>query len=157
MNRVKKTRLTIAVVLLQAACALASAGSEEIVDRSIGALLISHDAMFRHDGGPAAFAGEKLYQQFRKAYEAEIKGLALEERFRFLWAAMWHLGFDGHAMEEFQELVLKDCGDLFIERLENYVKAESELQRDKSRLHLSQKVLAGMKKARSQDPAGGAK
>jgi hypothetical protein len=157
MTRVRKLSLALALFALQVACASPSLSGEETVNRSIGALLVTHDQMNRHEGGPTAFAGKKLYQEFIRAYESDIKELPEEERFRFLWAAMWHLGFDGHLMEEFQQLVLADCGDLFAERLVSYVKAESELQRNKTRLYLSEKVLAGMTMARDQQPASKAK
>ena len=155
MTYIRRPSLALALFALQTACVSPSRSNEEVVDRSIGALLISHDRKFSHDGGPTAFAGEELYEEFQRVYESKIRPLPDAERLRFLWAAMWHLGFDGHPMEEFQRLVLDDCGDIFVDRLERYVKAESELQRDKSRLHLSMKVLAGLKWAKSHGVISG--
>lgn len=47
-------------------------------------------------------------------------------------------------MEEFQEIVFDDCGDFFIEKLEKYVEIEREVKRSKSRLYLSEGVLADL-------------
>jgi len=58
---------------------------------------------------------------------------------------MWHLDFDGHYMEKFQSLIIKDCGDQFISKLYEYINKEQKLKRDKSKLYLSEKVLAGLK------------
>ena len=142
---VKKLSLVIVLFSLQVACGSRFVGSEGVVDRSVGALLISHDRMYSHDGGVNELAGPMLYEEFQEIYDSKIRPLPEGELLRFLWSAMWHFCFDGHLMEEFQELVLDDCGDLFIDRLERYVEVESELQRNKSRLYLSEKVLAGLK------------
>ncbi len=141
----RKLSLIIVSFALQVACASSLIENEGVVERSVGALLISHDRKYSHDGGVNEFAGPMLYEEFQQVYDSKIRPLPEEERLQFLWAAMWHFGFDGHLMEEFQELVLDDCGDQFIDRLQRYVEVETELQRNKPRLYLSEKVLAGLK------------
>lgn len=133
---------------------VAFSGDTKVLESSIGKLLIFHDQKFSYQNDLNPFGSAIMYDEFVATYKDNIKGLKLEERVNFFWFAMWHLDFDGHSMEQFQMLITNDCGDNFIERLEQYVKKESELKRNKTRLYLSKKVLSGLKL--NQKSKGGA-
>lgn len=138
----------ILFALIQLFCVKAFAIDEvdsNVIERSIGKLLISHDEKYSYQNDLNSFGSAKLFDEFYNIYEIEIKKLPKEERISFFWASMWHLDFGGHSMEQFQALVFDDCGGDYITRLEAYVAKESELKRDKSRLFLSEKVLLGLK------------
>ena len=115
-----------------------------IVEQSLGKLIVSHDRKFSYSIDDNSFGGELLFREFEEVYHRKIKLLHEKNRLDFLWASMWHLGFDGHAMFEFQTLILSDCGQNFIKRLESFIQKEEEFSRDKSRLYLSKKVLTGL-------------
>jgi hypothetical protein len=122
-----------------------AAAQEAVVAGSLGKLILLHDAMLSYKNGPVAFATDRFYyEQFLPEYQEKITGLAVESRVDFFWSGMWHLGFDGHVMEEFQSLILQDCGDEFVVRLQSYISQERELGKSSSRLQLAEKVLAGL-------------
>ena len=141
----KKLLIVMFILLSQCGNAIASPKERAILERAIGELLLSHDQKLSYQNGPVGFAGQIISNEFFEAYDTRIKGMPVEDRVNFLWFAMWHLGFDGHLMMEFEKLVEKDCRDQFIERLEKYIKTESKLKHSKDRLHLSKKVLVGIK------------
>ena len=125
-------------------CAAASSGEATVVQNSIGKLLLSHDEKYSYQNDLNPFGSAVIFDEFIEVYNKNIKGLKKEERLKFFWSAMWHLDFDGHYMFQFQKLILDDCGEEFIKKLEDYIKKETELQRNKTRLYLSEKVLAGL-------------
>ena len=129
--------LLIATIVLLSQCesTIASTHDPTIVKRSIGQLLLSHDQKFSYQKDDNPFGSTILYDEFVKVFNNEIKTLPTEDRVNFLWAAMWHLDFDGHSMMQFQMLVAENCGDAFVSRLETYVAKESELKRNKTRLY----------------------
>ena len=137
--------IVIVLLLSQWEGVIASPSNTEIIERSIGKLLLSHDQKFSYQNDLNPFGSAILYDELVKLFNSDIKSLPKEERVNFLWSAMWHLSFDGHVMMQFQMLVAEDCGELFVSRLQKYIEIESELQRSKSRLYLSQKVLSGIK------------
>lgn len=118
----------------------------ETVEEAIGKLIVLHDKKFSYSQGDNAFGVEELYQEFENIYQEQISHLELKDKLSFFWASMWHLGFDGHSMYKFQTLIANDCGGEFIRRLELYINREEQLQRDKSRLFLTKKVLEGLEK-----------
>jgi len=117
-----------------------------VVEQSIGRLVVSHDEKFSYQYDQNHFGLAKLAGDFRDTYYKNIQQLEVKYRIQYFWAAMWHLGFSGGEMGAFQELVLTDCGDEFIQKLEGYVAKETELNRSKRRLQLSKRVLFGLKK-----------
>lgn len=125
-----------------------SSGNEAgIVERAIGRLVVLHDKSFSYENGDNPFGAAIVFEEFKSIYEGKISRLSTANRVDFLWAAMWHLDLDGHLMMQFQEIVVKDCAEDFIDRLEGYVEKESELGRHKDRLHYSVKVLIGLRQA----------
>jgi hypothetical protein len=148
-----KRRLLASVFCAFLACAAAgvAAAQDEVVAASLGKLILLHDGMLSYRNGPVAFATDRFYyEQFLPEYEEKIKGLAVESRLDFFWSGMWHLGFDGHLMEEFQSLILQDCGDEFVARLQSYVSQERDLGKSSNRLQLAEKVLAGLQMAKDK-------
>ncbi|MES9969874.1 MAG: hypothetical protein ABW092_07540 [Candidatus Thiodiazotropha sp.] len=143
MNRLL---IGLLALLIHCGCATASTTDGSVVEQKIGQLIISHDQMFSYENDDNPFGSTMLYDQFVKVFNSDIKLLSKDDQVRFLWSAMWHLDFDGHSMMQFQTIIAQNCGEEFIEKLEGYVKIENELQRNKSRLHLSEKVLFGIKK-----------
>ncbi len=91
-----------------------------------------------------SFGSAKVYKEFLEIYNQKIKSLPMDYRINYFWTGMWHLSFDGHYMNELQELIIQDCGVKFIDRLQEYVNKEKKLKRYKSRLYLSEKVLEGL-------------
>ena len=136
--------LIFTIILLCFSSNSHSHSETKIVEQSIGSLILSHDRKFSYSIDDNSFGGELLFQEFKAVYLNKIKNLSEKHRLEFLWASMWHLGFDGHTMFEFQELILNDCGQAFINKLESFINKEEKLQRDKSRLYLSKKVLTGL-------------
>jgi hypothetical protein len=134
----------IIILLSQCGIAIASPNEKTVLERTIGALLLSHDQKLSYQNGPVAFAVDRIYNEFFEAFITRIKGLPVEDRVSFFWFAMWHLTFDGHIMMQFEKLVEGDCGDQFIARLEKYIATESKLKRNKGRLFLSKKVPVGI-------------
>ncbi len=122
----------------------ATPNSKEILERSIGELILVHNQLLSYEEGPMAFSIDYIYAEFHDIYQTEIKQLPLENRINFFWFAMWHLDFDGHVMMEFQKLVYMDCGKEFIKKLEGYIKTETKLNHFKGRLYFTKKVLTGM-------------
>ena len=111
---------------------------------SLGRLVILVDRHRSYEMDENPFGSEKVFLSFKQEYETQIKQLHIEQRVDFLWGSMWHLSFDGDNMAEFQEIVAGDCGDVFVSRLKRYVETEKRLNRSKSRLFLSEQVLAGL-------------
>lgn len=146
----KKLLIVMFILLSQCGIAIASPQEKAVLERTIGELLLSYDQKSSYQNGPVGFAGQIISNEFFEAYNTKIKGMSVEDRVSFLWFAMSHLHFDGHLMMMFEKLVEEDCGDQFIARLEKYIKIESELQRDKRLLHLSKKVLVGIKDIREK-------
>ena len=140
-----KTLIVMLIFLSQCGVAIAIPKGNAVLERTIGELLLSHDQKLSYKNGPVAFSVQIVSNDFFEAYDSRIKGLPVEDRVNFLWFAMWHLDFDGHLMMQFEELVVEDCAEQFISRLEKYIKTESKLQHDKDRLHLSKMVLVGIK------------
>lgn len=124
--------------------------SRNIIEESIGYLVLSHSDKYSYKNDLNDFGAAILFDEFLKIYQTNIENLDLDKRIDFLWSAMWHLEFDGHYMEEFQKIVYLDCGESFIKRLEVYIQNESKLKRNGSRLYLSKKVLAGLKLLKSR-------
>ena len=133
------------ILLVLGGCTIKYQSNSDILERNIGKLVLSHNQKFSYKNDLNPFGTAMIHDEFEKTFDSEIKGLPVEDRVKFLWFAMWHLNFDGHGMMEFQELVVKDCGEPFISRLEKYIETESKLQRSKGRLYLSKKVLVGIK------------
>jgi hypothetical protein len=119
----------------------ASSANRDILESSVGKILLSHDKMFRYASEDSGFNHVVLYDEFSNIYKENIQSLAIGERIEYFWFAMWHLNFDGHIMMQFQELLIKDCGNEFILKLKDYIDKESVLIRNKSRLKYSKKVL----------------
>lgn len=122
-----------------------SSNHMDILKKNIGELVLSHNKKFSYENDKNPFGGDIVFSEFKGIYQKNIKKLDERYRVNFFWFAMWHLDFDGHAMLEFQKLIKKDCGNAFIEKLERYIKVESQLNRNKSRLFLSKKVFEGLR------------
>ena len=118
---------------------------ETLLENSIGKLVLLHNKMFAYTKDKNPFGSAKVFVEFQSMYEQHIKHLDTEERVNYFWFGMWHLDFDGHYMMQFQRMIHKDCKEAFVERLNHYIQVESELDRNKSRLFLSQQVLKGIK------------
>ncbi|WP_028582148.1 hypothetical protein [Desulfogranum japonicum] len=114
------------------------------LEECIGRLVVLHDENFSYQKDDNPFGSAILYDDMVDLYINHVKKMPEYDRVAFFWFAMWHLDFDGHYMELFQELVYEDCGDVFMNKLEKYIEKEKQLQRSKSRLYLSEKVLAGL-------------
>ena len=115
------------------------------VEVAVGRLVILHDLKFGYTYDDNPFGSSEVFQEFLSIYKSKVKYLPVEQRVDYFWASMWHLDFDGHLMEEFQEIVYKDCDRAFISRLEKFVEREKELNRGRARLYLSEKVLRGLR------------
>jgi len=140
------------IILFVANTAKAEQLSEnDILANSLGRLIIEHDQRHSYENGLNPFGSAISYDEFVKIYQSDIQKLKINLRIKYFWSAMWHLSFDGHSMGQFQMLVLKDCGDEFIQKLDEYVAKETELKRDKGKLYLSNKVLLGMKRLASME------
>ena len=131
--------------LTQLTLVFASDSNTVLVEKNIGNLILFSDNQYSYQVDLNPFGSAKVYDEFQRIYNKDIKGLPEADRINFLWSSMWHLGFDGHYMEQFQEIVFLDCGDEFVSRLEKYINNESELKRNKTKLHLSKKVLEGLR------------
>lgn len=112
-----------------------------VLEASLGRLILLHDRKHSHEDGVHPYWPFKIYQEFEKTFERDIKGLPVGQRVRFLWAAMWHLGFDGEPIQEFKRLVLRDCGDEFMAKLQKHISAGRDLNRGRYRLQLSETIL----------------
>ena len=115
------------------------------LENSLGQLILLHSKKFSYEDDLNPFGSAQIYEEFLQLYETKIKTLPETERINYFWGSMWHLDFDGHYMAEFQALVMNDCGEGFIKKLEDYLEKERELQRYKSRLYLSERVLSGLR------------
>lgn len=135
----------ILFVLVVGALLGCSSNGKTVLQRSIGELIISHDTRYSYQEGSNPFGSTINFDEFVKIYRKDIEKLKVDLRIQYFWFGMWHLGFGGHNMYQFQELIIHDCGDEFIQRLDEYITTESELKRDKNRLYLSGKVLQGLK------------
>jgi len=137
-------------LLLLAACSLSAEGSkkdyeQEAVGSSVGKIILLNDSLVRYEKSPTNPLGAaEAFLLFKSEYENKIKKLSVESRMNFFWSIMWHISLGGGYMEEFQEIVFDDCGDFFVEKLEKYVEIEREVKRSKSRLYLSERVLADL-------------
>jgi len=138
------------LIISQSGYAIAASTDMEIVERNIGKLLLSHDEKFSYQNNLNPFGSAIMLDELVSIYNGDIRVLNKDARIKFFWSAMWHLDFDGHSMLQFQKLILKDCGDEFINRLEKYVNTEAELKRNKTKLYLSKKVLVDLLNLKSQ-------
>ena len=116
-----------------------------MVQNSVGKLVLFHDSKYSYQKDLNSLGSVEVFRELLKVYDKNIKNLPIPRRVDFFWSSMWHLELDGHSMVEFQKLVMKDCGEAFMKRLQIYIDKESELKRNKLRLSLSRKVLLGMK------------
>lgn len=143
VNKMKIT-IVLLVITIGITSTAFSLTYDETLKTSIGELMLLHDAKHSYQKDLNSFGSAEVYERFIEIYHQKIKNLPLEYRIDFFWAGMWHLSFDGHYMNEFQEVVMTDCGKKFIDRLQEYVRKEKKLKRYKSRLYLSEKVLEGL-------------
>ena len=117
-----------------------------ILEKSVGKVVLSVDSYLRYDHSETnPFGIAQAFLIFRDEYHKNIKTLSVENRVSYFWAALWHLSLQGGYLTEFEELVLNDCVDEFIEKLSHYVGIEEKLQRDKTRLALSNIVFNDLK------------
>lgn len=137
-------RFQFAFVVCSFFCGGLSYADSNVVETAIGKLVVSHDRKFSYSQGDNTFGVEKLYQEFESIYQNQISQLPIEDRLDFFWSSMWHFGFGGHAMYQFQNLIANDCGTEFLSKLQSYIAKEEEFQRDKSRLYLTKKVHSGL-------------
>lgn len=146
-------RMVLVIVLISciAGCVKQPGNKLAVVENSIGKLIVLHDKDYSYQTGTNPFGSAKGYSEFIKLYNDKIKALSENHRVDYFWAAMWHLRLDGHSMEEFQKLIIADCGQSFISRLEYYIVTEQQLRRSKARLDLSKKVLAGLNLVRKRN------
>ena len=148
-NKMKIFIIFLMVALIQIPLAYSSS-YDELLESSVGKLLLLHDKKHSYQVDLNSFGSAEVYKEFLEIYNREIKSLPKDYRINYFWAGMWHFGFDGHYMSEFQELIMQDCGKEFIDRLQEYVNKEKKLKRYKSRLYLSEKVLEGLKMIRAR-------
>ncbi len=121
-----------------------------MLENNIGKLLLLHDEKYSYQIDLNSFGAAEIYNDFLEIYNINIKLMPKKYRINYFWFSMWHLGFDGHYMVKFQELIMQDCGEDFIDKLQKYVSKEQKLKRYKSRLYLSKKVLEGLKMIREK-------
>jgi hypothetical protein len=122
-----------------------SSSYDETLENVMGNLVLLHDKKHSYQTDLNSFGSAEVYKKFIEIYNQKIKSLPIDYRINYFWTGMWHLSFDGHYMSEFQQLIMHDCGKKFINRLQEYVNKEKKLNRYKSRLYLSEKVLEGLK------------
>jgi hypothetical protein len=138
------TALVVLIALGGSACTNQARVESNAAEVSIGKLVSAHDRERRYDKGDGSFGSSMIFAQLEKEYRVNVQTLPLDARVDFFWSSMWHLGFDGDEMAQFQDLLLADCGDAFIGKLEAYVAREKEFRRNASRLHLSEMVLKAL-------------
>lgn len=116
----------------------------KVLEASIGKLVALHDTLFSYQNNSNSFGSAEVFVLFEQEYKKNIKTLPVEYRIKYFWASMWHLNFDGDYMEQFQEIIYSDCGELFLIKLQKYIAIENELKRDKAKLYLTSKVYSGL-------------
>lgn len=120
---------------------------QEILERSLGKVILNADLHTRYEYSDTnPFGNAQAFVEFKKQYQKNIKNISVNLRVNYFWSALWHLGLQGGQLSQFEELVAMDCLDEFIEKLEQYVKIETNMQRNKTRLHLSSIVLDDLKR-----------
>lgn len=145
-----KCLITYFVLCLLFGCATQDKQHDDVLEISIGKLIILHDRQASYIEGDNPFGSAKAFLLFKEEYESTISKKSESLRSDYFWFSMWHLGFDGDYMKQFQEIVYHDLGDHFINRLQMYVDKESEFNRSKRKLFLSRKVLHGLKEIRER-------
>lgn len=142
-------KITFSVAVLLGGCASSSGHANEVLDTSVGELIVLHDKQSSYSYGDNPFGSAKVFLRFEQLYKTKIINQSKSVRSDFFWAAMWHLRFDGDYMGQFQSIAYDDLGTDFIDRLQNYVDKESELKHSKDKLFLSNQVLTGLKQLKN--------
>ncbi len=119
------------------------------LETSVGKVLLSFNSHVRYDYSKSnPFGIAEPFSLFKKEYDENIKNLPVDYRVDYFWFALWYMGLQGGFMTEFQDMVAKDCLDEFVNKLEQFVSVESNLQRNKTRLRISKLVLNDLKRAK---------
>lgn len=122
----------------------------DTLELSVGKVILSVDSYLRYDHSDTnPFGIAQAFVTFKEEYQKNIKTLSVDHRVNYFWAGLWHLGLQGGYLTEFEELVLRDCANEFIKKLEHYVQIDEKLQRNKTRLMLSKIVLNDLKRLNS--------
>ncbi len=132
-------------------CVTQQKDSSDVLEVSIGKLVSLHDRHASYARGDNPFGSAKTFVLFKELYVYVVSKESESVRSDYFWASMWHLGFDGDYMKQFQEIVYQDLGEKFIDRLQNYVDKESKFSRSETKLFLSQKVLLGLNEMRNRE------
>lgn len=119
--------------------------NRDLLERSVGRLVLHGDIVYLHQNGFDGFRYSP-YLLFQEEYENYIKILPAEDRVLFFWATLWHLRLDGEYMESFIDLAYKDCGQIFIKKLEKFIDEEDSLAKQRTwRYELATKILYRMR------------
>jgi len=143
------------VILILISSNASAGGSDEfieasILERSVGKIVLSVDSYLRYDHSETnPFGIAQAFVTFRDEYNKNIKPLSVENRVNYFWAGLWHLSLQGGYLTEFEELVVNDCANEFVEKLSHYVGIEEKLKRDKTRLALSKIILSDLKRLKN--------
>ena len=140
--RVAPGVLTIAIFLI--GCAPITKSQEHPIETNLGKLILMHEKAISYEKGPNLFGSGPVFGEFLQVYDEQIGSMATKDKVEFLWAAMWHLDFDGHYMEQFQQIVMTDCPQEFKYKLGVFIEWESQKRSETPRLRKAAKVLRGL-------------
>jgi hypothetical protein len=145
MNNKFCLAVILLLTVLQIGCAHAS-DDREILERSVGKLILMHDYAFSYEDSLNPFADGPIAHEAAYIYEKEIKHLSEKSKVQYFWVLITHFGFFLSSEDRAIKVqILRDCGPAFFRKLEKYIKTEEEMQRDDGQLDRAKKVLRELK------------
>jgi len=137
--------LVLLLIMLQNGYAFA-ADNREILERSIGKLILMSDSVYSYEHGDSPFGDSKTAHEAAVLYEKHIRHLPEKSRVDYFWALMWHFSFVFTSeFVLFADPILRDCGPAFLKKLEKYIEKEENIQRNERKLQIAKNFLRDLK------------
>lgn len=124
--------------------------SEDVVyAASLGQVMNEYDKFAIDQNRKSPFGIAKVFSEFKKQYNDSVRNLSVEYRVRYFTSFLWHTFPQGGYLTEFEEIVLEDCPDEFLAKI-NIIIETNTRDNDIKRIGLMRGVAQDLKFLLSQ-------